>query len=81
MRFKIESSLTMQEETVVGYELKDFINDFGGLLGLFIGCSLISFGEIIIALPNALFNKFKDFFSSNKRIKDKNVVAEIQTFW
>lgn len=46
-------------ENFVTYKLQNFVSDVGGLLGLFMGCSLLSIMEIIFLLANILITSFK----------------------
>lgn len=41
-----EDFLFQQQQYYVAYKLQNLVADFGGLLGLFIGCSLITIVEI-----------------------------------
>jgi hypothetical protein len=46
-----------EQENFVAYKLQNFIADFGGLLGLFMGCSLLSIVELIFHCIRACINK------------------------
>mgnify|MGYP003406654927 FL=1 len=48
---------TVEEtEHYVAYKLQNFISDAGGLLGLFMGCSLISIVEILYFIVQSIIN-------------------------
>lgn len=36
-----------EEEIFVSYGFREFLTDFGGLLGLFLGCSMLSLAELV----------------------------------
>lgn len=40
----------------MAYKIQNFVSDVGGLLGLFIGCSVISIVEVFYLILNLLFN-------------------------
>lgn len=66
MKFKFEESFVDEDVFIVGYGLKDFITDVGGLLGLFLGCSTMSLVELVYHPLRILLTKFIN--------KKKNVV-------
>lgn len=59
VKFKFLEPLIAEDVHVVGYHLKDFMTDVGGLLGLFLGCSTVSVVEIFYHPLRILLNKFK----------------------
>ncbi|XP_070504703.1 pickpocket protein 28-like [Chironomus tepperi] len=46
-----------EQENYVAYKLQNFIADFGGLLGLFMGCSILSIVEVIFHCIRACFKR------------------------
>lgn len=47
LTLKFEESLIVEEEVFVSYGFREFLTDVGGLLGLFLGCSMLSLMELI----------------------------------
>lgn len=57
-----------ESERYIAYKLQNFISDAGGLLGLFMGCSLISIVEIFYFFINLAIN----FLFKNPKVKSLN---------
>lgn len=65
------TSETIEEvEKFITYKLQNFIADIGGLLGLFMGCSLISIVEIFFFISHAIFSKS----SENTKMQEKSTL-------
>lgn len=62
VKFKFEDSFVVEEENLVGYGFKDFVTDFGGLLGLFLGCSTMSLVEVFY---HPIMNLWSQFTRNN----------------
>ncbi|KAG5676566.1 hypothetical protein PVAND_006390 [Polypedilum vanderplanki] len=69
LRLMFKEHLVEVHEKYASYKIQNFIADFGGLLGLFMGCSLISIVEIIFLLLH--------IFSKSNKIKDTDVERKI----
>ncbi|KAG5683738.1 hypothetical protein PVAND_013003 [Polypedilum vanderplanki] len=54
---RTKSHAVDEYETFVAYRLQNFIADLGGLLGLFLGCSILSLIELIFFTITAIWNK------------------------
>ncbi|KAG5683736.1 hypothetical protein PVAND_013001 [Polypedilum vanderplanki] len=69
-------------ENFAAYRLQNFVADFGGLLGLFLGCSIISLVELIYFCINGIYKKIKhqDIKLSNKARDIKIVKPKLQQF-
>lgn len=57
--FAFGDEIVEEFENFVTYKLQNFVSDVGGLLGLFMGCSLLSIMEIIFLLANILITSIK----------------------
>lgn len=58
---------TIEEiERFVGYKIQNFISDFGGLLGLFMGCSLMSIVEVFFSIYIAILKLFPEKIKSSE---------------
>jgi len=55
-----EDFLVEEKMNFLGYKLQHFISDCGGLLGLFMGCSLLSIVEIIYHVFSSMFSASDD---------------------
>lgn len=49
----------IEEKVFVTYSFREFITDVGGLLGLFLGCSMLSLMELIFYPVVTLINYWK----------------------
>ncbi|CAG9811450.1 unnamed protein product [Chironomus riparius] len=57
---EFEDFLIESRENYSGYKLQHLISDFGGLLALFLGCSLISIIEIFYNVITGIFSKKRE---------------------
>jgi len=60
--------LIEEQDFFVGYKLQNFIADTGGLLGLFIGCSILSIVELIYYLIKGIYKKYHAYKVKMKKI-------------
>lgn len=60
------------EENFVGYGLKDFLTDLGGLLGLFLGCSTVSVVELFYHPIRALLRRYGISFQNQVQPAQKD---------
>ena len=60
-------------EHYIAYKLQNFISDVGGLLGLFMGGSLISVVEIFYFLVKSIINFFKPKSSVRQNVIQRNI--------
>ena len=60
------------EEEMVMYDFKDFIGDFGGYLGLFLGGSILSLFEML----DKFIEKFKTRKIENNTRKKSMIVVQ-----
>lgn len=67
---RFEDSLRIEEKVFVSYGFLEFITDVGGLLGLFLGCSMLSLMELV-------FYPFMTFFNYIRNRRRHVVVEEI----
>jgi hypothetical protein len=51
--------LIEEQDFFAGYKLQNFIADTGGLLGLFMGCSILSVVELIFYLIKGVYEKYQ----------------------
>lgn len=56
MELKFVGEYVEEVEHYVAYKLQNFISDIGGLLGLFMGCSVISIVEVFYLITNLFLN-------------------------
>lgn len=65
-------------EKFVGYKIQNFIADIGGLLGLFMGCSLISIVEIFYFVLHSSYFTIAGGSKENKKSPLEVEVDEIK---
>ncbi|CAG9810022.1 unnamed protein product [Chironomus riparius] len=64
---KFNDILIEEQDFFVGYKLQNFIADTGGLLGLFMGCSILSIVELIYYLIKGIYNKYMKYKNKIKK--------------
>lgn len=60
--------LIEENDFFVGYKLQNFIADTGGLLGLFMGCSILSIVELIFYLLKGCYEKYQKYKSKVRKV-------------
>lgn len=70
VKFEFADSFVDEEENIVDYDFKDFVTDFGGLLGLFLGCSTMSLIEVF-------YHPIKYLWERLNKCKNSRVLGEI----
>lgn len=68
---KFLSHVVQEQENYVAYTLQNFISDCGGLIGLFLGFSLLTFVEKIYKSVALIYRKIKEFKSRKKFVVRK----------
>ncbi|KAG5680506.1 hypothetical protein PVAND_010013 [Polypedilum vanderplanki] len=71
LKFTFDETFIVEEESYAPYALQNFIADTGGLLGLFIGCSLLSFFELFYFISM----KISQAFNKGKKLESLQKVA------
>ena len=57
--FTFGDEIVEEFENFVTYKLQNFVSDVGGLLGLFLGCSLLSIMEILFLFGSIIISTIK----------------------
>jgi len=65
-----EDFLILEKQRYSAYNLQQFIADCGGLLGLFMGCSLLSIVEIF-------YHVTLNFMANRKKSREAKVLAQV----
>ena len=65
---KFNDILIEEQDFFVGYKLQNFIADTGGLLGLFMGCSILSIVELIYYLIKGIYMNYIKYKNKIKKI-------------
>lgn len=78
MSIYFEDILIEEHENYLGYKLQHFISDCGGLLGLFMGCSVLSIVEIVYHLSTTLINRRKTEEDDDSRADSESNVTDIE---
>lgn len=67
MGVRFETDEIFEYENLVSYQLQNFIADFGGYLGLCLGCSLLSIIEIFYLFSSHFMKKKNKVHSAEDR--------------
>ncbi|KAG5671928.1 hypothetical protein PVAND_002096 [Polypedilum vanderplanki] len=59
LSFRFIEPIATEHQKFIAYRFENFMADIGGLLGLFMGCSLITFVEIFYTIARLFFDKQK----------------------
>ena len=80
IELKFKGIQATENVNYVGYNLQSAVADFGGLLGLFMGYSLLSFAELFYHCFASCLNK-KKVEDEEKKIEKVENVIKIEEVW
>ncbi|XP_070498133.1 pickpocket protein 28-like [Chironomus tepperi] len=78
INFMFDDFEILEYEEYAAYSLHNFVADVGGLLGFFLGCSILSIIEIVYFIIETCLGKFKyRFIKQRKNGSKKNAIQTI----
>ncbi|KAG5680507.1 hypothetical protein PVAND_010014 [Polypedilum vanderplanki] len=80
LAFIFENIFITEEESYAPYAIQNFIADIGGLLGLFIGCSILSIFEFVFYIVYKTTDNIKIFKDKMKFVDDNKGIIIVKPF-